>query len=38
MRAILAPLAAQGVLAFGYRSIIVHDASALQQLLAGCDD
>lgn len=38
MRAILAPLAAQGVLAFGYRSIIVHDASALQRLLASDDD
>jgi CRP-like cAMP-binding protein len=38
MRSILAPLAQQGILAFGYRCIIVYDASALQQLLVDFDD
>lgn len=38
MRAILAPLTAQGILAFGYRSITVHHASALQKLFVGYQD
>lgn len=38
MRAIVAPLAAQGLVTFGYRSIILHDVAAVQQLFAGCDD
>ncbi len=38
MRAIVAPMAARGLIAFGYRSIIVHDVAAIQQLLADCGD
>lgn len=38
MRAILAPLMAQGILAFGYRSITVHHASALQKVFLGYQD
>jgi CRP/FNR family transcriptional regulator, cyclic AMP receptor protein len=38
MRAIVAPLAARGLVTFGYRSIIVHDVAAVQQLFVGCGD